>query len=225
VRVVEINQFSKELCGGTHCRHTGEIGLFKLVTETGVAAGVRRIEAQTGEGAYELLKQREDEFRALADMLKTNPTDLLAKARKLVTTLKEKDEEIDKLKSRLSTGQSGAGGGETRVVAGVSVYVQRVDGMEMNDLRTLADQVRDKLKSGIVALGSVKDDKASLLLAVTKDLSARFPAGELIKPLAVEIGGTGGGRPEMAQAGGKQTDRLDEALAKIVALVEGRAGG
>jgi alanyl-tRNA synthetase len=110
-------------------------------------------------------------------------------------------------------------------VAGVSVYSQRVDGMEMNDLRTLADQVRDKLKSGIVALGSVKDGKASLLLAVTKDLAARFPAGELIKPLAVEIGGTGGGRPEMAQAGGKQTDRLDEALAKIAALVESKAGG
>ena len=225
VRVVEINQFSKELCGGTHCRHTGEIGLFTLVTETGVAAGVRRIEAQTGEGAYELLKERDGEFRALADALKTNPTDVLAKARKLVTTLKEKDEEIDQLKSRLAAGQSGAGAGETRTVAGVSVYVQRVDGLEMNDLRTLADTVRDKLKSGIIALGSVKDGKASLLLAVTKDLAARFPAGELINPLAVEIGGTGGGRPEMAQAGGKQTDRLDEALAKIAALVESKAGG
>ena len=186
---------------------------------------MRRVEAQTGEGAYELLKERDGEFRALADVLKTNPTDVLAKARKLVTTLKEKDEEIDQLKSRLATGQSVAGAGETRTVAGVSVYVQRVDGMEMNDLRTLADTVRDKLKSGVIALGSVKDGKASLLLAVTKDLAARFPAGELIKPLAVEIGGTGGGRPEMAQAGGKQTDRLDEALAKIAALMESKAGG
>jgi alanyl-tRNA synthetase len=225
VRVVEINQFSKELCGGTHCRHTGEIGLFKLVAETGVAAGVRRIEAQTGEGAYELLKQREDEFRTLADVLKANPTDVLAKARKLVTTLKEKDEELEKLKARLATGQGGSGGGETRTVAGVSVYVQRVDGMEMNDLRTLADQVRDRLKSGVIALGSVKDDKASLLVVVTKDLAERFSAAELIKPMAAEIGGTGGGRPEMAQAGGKQTERLDEALAKIVTLVESKAGG
>jgi alanyl-tRNA synthetase len=225
VRVVEISRFSKELCGGTHCRHTGEIGLFKLVAETGVAAGVRRIEAQTGEGAYELLKQREDEFRVLADVLKTNPTDVLAKARKLVTTLREKDEEIETLKTRLAAGQSGASAGETRTVAGIAVHIQRVDGLEMNDLRTLADTIRDRLKSGLVALGSVKGDKASLLLAVTKDLSARFPAGELIKPLAAEIGGTGGGRPEMAQAGGKQTDRLDEALAKIVTLVEGKAGG
>ncbi|HEX9284949.1 MAG TPA: alanine--tRNA ligase [Nitrospirales bacterium] len=225
VRVVEINQFSKELCGGTHCRHTGEIGLFKLVTETGVAAGVRRIEAQTGEGAYELLKQREEELRTLADVFKTNPTDVLAKARKLVTTLKEKEEEMEQLKARLATGQAGGGGGETRTVAGVPVYVQRVDGMEMNDLRKLADTVRDKLKSGIIALGSVKDGKASLLLAVTTDLSARFPAGELIKPLAAEIGGTGGGRPEMAQAGGKQTDRLDAALAKTATVVEEKARG
>jgi alanyl-tRNA synthetase len=225
VRVVEINQFSKELCGGTHCRHTGEIGLFKLVAETGVAAGVRRIEAQTGEGAYELLKQREEELRTLADVFKTNPTDVLAKARKLVTTLKEKEEELEQLKARLATGQAGGGAGATQTVAGVPVYIQRVDGMEMNDLRKLADTVRDKLKSGIIALGSVKDGKASLLLAVTPDLSARFPAGELIKPLAAEIGGTGGGRAEMAQAGGKQTDRLDAALAKTATVVEEKAGG
>ena len=225
VRVVEINQFSKELCGGTHCRHTGEIGLFKLVAETGVAAGVRRIEAQTGEGAYELLKQREEELRTLADVFKTNTTDVLAKARKLVTTLKEKEEELEQLKARLATGQAGGGAGATQTVAGVPVYIQRVDGMEMNDLRKLADTVRDKLKSGIIALGSVKDGKASLLLAVTTDLSARFPAGELIKPLAAEIGGTGGGRAEMAQAGGKQTDRLDAALAKTATVVEEKAGG
>src|SRR5437867_2731490 len=224
VRVVEINTFSKELCGGTHCRHTGEIGLFKLVSEGGVAAGVRRIEAQTGEGAYALLKQREAELRALADILKTNPADVVTKAKKLVTTLKEKEEELEKLKARLASGGTGGGGGETRMVAGVPVYIQRVDGLEMNDLRGLADQVRDKLKSGIVALGTVKDDKASLLVAVTKDLAARFPAGSLLKSLAAEIGGTGGGRPEMAQAGGKQIDRLDAALAQAVTVVERKAG-
>jgi alanyl-tRNA synthetase len=225
VRVVEINAFSKELCGGTHCRHTGEIGLFKLVSEGGVAAGVRRIEAQTGEGAYELLKQRETELRALADILKTNPADVVTKARKLVTALKEKEEELEKLKARLASGGTGGRGGETRMVAGVPVYLQRVDGLEVNDLRSLADQVRDKLKSGIVVLGTVKADKASLLVAVTKDLAARFPAGELIKPLAAEIGGTGGGRPEMAQAGGKQIDRLDAALAQAVTVVERKARG
>jgi len=220
VRVVEIDTFSKELCGGTHCRHTGQIGLFKLVSETGVAAGVRRIEAQTGEGAYELLKQRDAEIQELADVLKTNPGDVVTKARKVMVALKEKEQELETLKARLASGGSGGSAGETRTVAGVTVYTQRVDGVEMNDLRALADSVRDKLKSGVIALGSVKDGKASLLLAVTKDLSARFPAGELIKPLAAEIGGTGGGRPEMAQAGGKQTDRLDAALARTVAEVE-----
>jgi alanyl-tRNA synthetase len=223
VRVVEINTFSKELCGGTHCRHTGEIGLFKLVSEGGVAAGVRRIEAQTGEGAFELLKQRESELRSLADILKTSPADVVTKARKLVTALKEKEEELEKLKARLASGGTG-GGVETRMVAGVPVYIQRVDGLEMNDLRSLADQVRDKLKSGIVVLGTAKADKASLLVAVTKDLAARFPAAELIKPLAAEIGGTGGGRPEMAQAGGKQIDRLDAALAQAATVVERKAG-
>jgi alanyl-tRNA synthetase len=224
VRVVEINTFSKELCGGTHCRQTGEIGVFTLVSETGVAAGVRRIEAQTGEGAYTLLKQREGEVRELADILKTSAADVVTKARKVMATLKEKDQELDKLKSRLASGGGEGGAVQLRTVAGVVVHVQRVDGVETNDLRTIADAVRDKLKSGIVALGSVKDGKAALLLAVTKDLSARFPAGEIIKPLAAEIGGTGGGRPEMAQAGGKGADRLDAALAMVFAEVERKAG-
>ena len=225
VRVVEIDAFSKELCGGTHCRHTGEIGLFKLVAETGVAAGVRRIEAQTGEGAYELLKHREAEIQALADLFKTNPPDVLAKARKLVASLKEKDQELEKLKARLASGGAGKEAGEIRKVSGISVYNHQMDGMEMNDLRALADIVRDREKSCIVVLGSVKDDKASLLVAVTKDLSGRFPANELIKPLAAIIGGTGGGRPEMAQAGGKLTHEMDRALAQAFSEVERKANG
>ena len=225
VRVVEIDAFSKELCGGTHCRHTGEIGLFKLVAETGVAAGVRRIEAQTGEGAYELLKHRETEIQALADLLKTNPPDVLAKVRKLVASLKEKDQELEKLKARLASGGAGKEAGEIRKVSGISVYNHQMDGMEMNDLRALADIVRDREKSCIVVLGSVKDDKASLLVAVTKDLSGRFPANELIKPLAAIIGGTGGGRPEMAQAGGKLTHEMDRALAQAFSEVERKANG
>jgi alanyl-tRNA synthetase len=222
VRVVEIEGFSKELCGGTHCQHTGEIGLFKLTSETGVAAGVRRVEAQTGEGAYEVLKQREMELRALAELFKTNPPDVVNKARKLVAALKEKEHELEKLKARLASGGK-EGEGDKRTIEGVTVYVQRVDGLEMNDLRALADTVRDRLKSGVVALGSVRDGKASLLIAVTQDLSARFSAGELIKPLAAAIGGTGGGRPEMAQAGGKQVDRIDAALAQTFSEVERKA--
>jgi alanyl-tRNA synthetase len=187
---------------------------------------VRRIEAQTGEGAYELLKQREDEFRTLADVLKTNPTDVLAKARKLVTTLKEKDDEIDKLKARLSTGQSGAGAAGTpytvvEVAGAPNVYWQQIDGMEMKDLRSLADTLREKHKAGIFALGSVKDDKVSLLVAST---TAVFPANELIKPAAVEIGGSGGGRPEMAQAGGKRVEGLKAAIERVIDGVKRIAG-
>src|SRR2546428_654622 len=176
-------------------RPTDSASTSRISLRCGVAAGVRRIEAQTGEGAYELLKQRETELRALADILKTNPADVVTKARKLVTALKEKEEELEKLKARLASGGTGGSGGETRMVAGVPVYLQRVDGLEINDLRSLADQVRDKLKSGIVVLGTAKDGKASLLVGATKDLAARFPAGELIKPLAAEIGGAGGRRP------------------------------
>ena len=224
VRVVNISSFSKELCGGTHCRQTGEIGLFRIVSETGVAAGVRRIEAQSGSGAYELLKQHEADLGELADLLKTNRSDVVTKAKKLVALLKEKEQELEKLKARYASGQAAAESAQSRTVAGVNVHAQRLDGMDIKDLRTLADTLRNKLKSGVIVLGSVKDDKASLLVVTTPDLSARFPAGELIKPLAAEIGGTGGGRPEMAQAGGKNPERLSTALEKVFELVAQTAG-
>jgi len=181
---------------------------------------VRRIEAQTGVGAYDLLKQRDTELDELADVLKTNRNDVLVKARKVVALLKEKEQELEKLKARFASGQTASDSGQTRKVSGVTVYTQRVDGMEMKDLRTLADSIREKLKSGVIVLGSVQDEKASLLVATTPDLSSRFPAGELIKPLAVEIGGTGGGRPELAQAGGKNPAGLAGALEKAFEVVE-----
>jgi alanyl-tRNA synthetase len=214
VRVVEINAFSKELCGGTHCRHTGEIGLFKLVSEG---------EAQTGEEAYELLKQRETELRALADILKTNPADVVTKARKLVTALKEKEEELEKLKARLASGQTGGGTPYTvvEVPGAPNVYWQQVDGLEIKDLRSLVDMLREKHKSGIFVLGSVKDAKATLMVAST---TSAFPANELIKPAAAEIGGSGGGRPEMAQAGGKVIERLQAAFDRVVEEVKRKAG-
>ncbi len=224
VRVVNISSFSKELCGGTHCRQTGEIGLFRVVSETGVAAGVRRIEAQSGLGAYELLKQHEAELNELADLLKANRSDVVTKTKKLVALLKEKEQELEKLKARYASGQAAAESAQTRTVAGVKVHTQRLDGMEIKDLRTLADSLRNRLKSGVIVLGSVKDDKVSLLVATTPDLSARFPAGELIKPLAAEIGGTGGGRAEMAQAGGKNPERLGVALEKVFELIAQTAG-
>jgi len=218
VRVVTVESFSKELCGGTHCRQTGDIGLFRLVSETGVAAGVRRIEAQTGSGALAKMKQLETDIRELSDLLKVGQSELVAKARKVMTQLKDKERELEEVKLKMAGGSAAEAMAKT--IAGVQVHVQRTDGLDVNGMRALADQLRDKLKSGVVALGAANDGKVSLLVVVTKDLIARLKAGDIIKEMAAEVGGTGGGRPEMAQAGGKDPARLDIALEKVFGLVE-----
>lgn len=218
VRVVSINTFSKELCGGTHCRHTGEIGLFRIVSESGVAAGVRRIECLTGSGALDSLKRLEADVRELSDLLKVAPVELVARTRKLTEQLKEKERELADVKLKMaSTSSSDA---QVREINGVKVHAQRTDGLDVNGMRALADQLRDKLRSGVVALGAANDGKVSLLVVVTKDLIGRLKAGDLIKEMAAEVGGTGGGRPEMAQAGGKNHEGLGTALEKVFGLVQ-----
>ncbi|MEO8338847.1 MAG: alanine--tRNA ligase [Nitrospirota bacterium] len=218
VRVVTVESFSKELCGGTHCLQTGEIGLFRIVSETGVAAGVRRIEAQTGSGAFSQMKKLETDIRELSDLLKVGQSELVAKTRKVMTQLKDKERELEELKLKMAG--SSAGEATAKTIAGIQVHVQRTDGLDVNGMRALADQLRDKLKSGVVALGAANDGKVSLLVVVTKDLIARLKAGDLIKEMATEVGGTGGGRPEMAQAGGKDPAKLDVALEKVFGLVQ-----
>ncbi len=222
VRVVSVDTFSRELCGGTHCRQTGEIGVFRLVSETGVAAGVRRIECVTGSGAFMQIKQLEHEVKELSELLKAAPSELVVKVKRLLTQLKDKERELEQVKLKLASGAKDEA--TVRTVKGIQVHAQRVDGMEGGELRTLADEIRDKLKSGVVALGGVKDDKVSLLVVVTKDLTGQLKAGELIKDMAAAVGGTGGGRPEMAQAGGKNPEGLAMALEKIFALVEQSTG-
>jgi len=218
VRVVTVESFSKELCGGTHCRHTGDIGLFRIVSETGVAAGVRRIEGQTGSGAFAQMKKLETDIRELSDLLKVGQSELVAKTRKVMTQLKDKERELEELKLKMASGSAVEATAKT--IAGIQVHVQRTDGLDVNGMRALADQLRDKLKSGVVALGAANDGKVSLLVVVTKDLITRLKAGDLIKEMAAEVGGTGGGRPEMAQAGGKDPARLDASLEKVFGLVE-----
>lgn len=218
VRVVTVESFSKELCGGTHCRQTGDIGLFRIVSETGVAAGVRRIEAQTGSGALTHMKKLETDIRELSDVFKVGQSELVAKTRKVMAQLKDKERELEELKLKMAG--SSAGEATAKTIAGIQVHVQRTDGLDVNGMRALADQLRDKLKSGVVALGAANDGKVSLLVVITKDLIARLKAGDLIKEMAAEVGGTGGGRPEMAQAGGKDPARLDGALEKVFGLVE-----
>jgi alanyl-tRNA synthetase len=219
VRVVTVESFSKELCGGTHCQHTGDIGLFRIVSETGVAAGVRRIEAQTGSGALAHMKKLETDIRELSDLLKVGQSELVAKTRKVMTQLKDKERELEELKLKMAG--SSAVEATAKTIAGIQVHVQRTDGLDVSGMRALADQLRDKLKSGVVALGAATEDgKVSLLVVVTKDLIGKLNAGDLIKVMAAEVGGTGGGRPEMAQAGGKNPARLDGALEKVFGLVE-----
>ncbi|HXT68002.1 MAG TPA: alanine--tRNA ligase [Nitrospiraceae bacterium] len=218
VRVVTVESFSKELCGGTHCQRTGDIGLFRIVSETGVAAGVRRLEAQTGSGALVHMKKLETDIRELSDLLKVGQSELVAKTRKVMTQLKDKERELEDLKLKMASGSAVESTAKT--IAGIQVHVQRTDGLDVNGMRALADQLRDKLKSGVVALGAANDGKVSLLVVVTKDLIARLKAGDIIKDMASEVGGTGGGRPEMAQAGGKDPAKLDAALQKVFGLVE-----
>ena len=218
VRVVHIDTFSKELCGGTHCRRTGEIGLFRIVSESGVAAGVRRIECLTGSGALDSLKRLEADVRELSDLLKVAPGEVVARTRKLNEQLKEKERELAEVKLKMASTSSGDA--QAREIKGVQVHAQRTDGLDVNGMRALADQLRDKLRSGVVALGAANDGKVSLLVVVTKDLVGRLKAGELIKEMATEVGGTGGGRPEMAQAGGKNPEGLGTALEKVIELVQ-----
>ena len=218
VRVVHIDTFSKELCGGTHCRRTGEIGLFRIVSESGVAAGVRRIECLTGSGALDSLKRLEADVRELSDLLKVAPGEVVARTRKLSEQLKEKQRELAEVKLKMASTSSGDA--QAREIKGVQVHAQRTDGLDVNGMRALADQLRDKLRSGVVALGAANDGKVSLLVVVTKDLVGRLKAGELIKEMATEVGETGGGRPEMAQAGGKNPEGLGTALEKVFGLVQ-----
>ncbi|MFO0773892.1 MAG: alanine--tRNA ligase [Nitrospiraceae bacterium] len=222
VRVVNVEGFSKELCGGTHVRRTGDIGLFRILSETGVAAGVRRMEAQTGVGAMASVKRMEADLHELSTLLKVGASDLVGRTQKLLAQLKEKERDLEAAKLKLASGATADS--QVQTIKGVTVHVQRTDGMDMNGMRALADRIREKLPSGVIALGGVTDDKVALLVAVTKDLTSKIKAGDLIKAMAAEVGGTGGGRPELAQAGGKNPEGLPKALESVFRLVDSTVG-
>ena len=215
VRVVEIGEFSKELCGGTHCQHTGDVGLFRLLSEGGVAAGVRRIEALTGEGALQYEQKRDGEWRELAGLLKVSPQEVIEKTKKLLTTLKETERALDQAKQKALDQQGAGQEASIREVNGIPVLVQRIDGLNMQELRTFSDKLRNKVATGLLVLGSVLDDKVALLVIVSKDQAKALPAGKLVQHIAQFVGGSGGGRPDMAQAGGNQPENLDMALDKV----------
>jgi alanyl-tRNA synthetase len=217
VRVVKVPGFSSELCGGTHCRATGDIGLFTVVSEGSVASGIRRIEAFTGRGAFEYLRQKKDDLKKIADMLKADqPVERLEKT---LAEMKEKEKEIEALKGKLSSHSSASLIEQARDVKGIKVLSCRVDNLEQKDLRVLADNLRDRLGSGIIVVASVKDDSASIIAMVTKELTKQYSAGEILKQAAALCGGRGGGKPDMAQGGTKEIDKLDKALDAVYSMV------
>ena len=223
VRVVSMGDFSVELCGGTHVANTANITLFKIVSEAGVAAGVRRIEALTGNNVIEYYRQMEENLHTIAKTLKTSPAEITEKITHLQKEVKELQSENESLKNKMAQDSLGNVMDQVVEVKGVKVLASAVDGVDMNGLRDLGDQLKEKLGEGVVVLASAKDGKVSLLAMATQGaMDKGAHAGNLIKAAAAIVGGGGGGRPNMAQAGGKNPDKIPEAIAKVAELVEGQ---
>jgi len=221
VRVLTMAE-SKEFCGGTHVSRTGDIGFFLLTEETGVAQGVRRIEAVTGQGALSQLWRFEDELATAGEALRAAPFEVGARVTKLQADLREREKEIDKLRRKLASGGGRDLAGEARDVNGVRVLAARADVADPKALREVADQLRGKLgSSSVVVLAGVEGDKIALMAMVSPDLVGKLNAGKIVGEVAREVGGKGGGRADMAQGGGSQPDRLDGALARVFELVRG----
>ncbi len=216
-RVVSVPGFTSELCGGTHCKATGEIGSFIILSESSVASGIRRIEALTGNNAFGYLKQMKSEIDSLKALLKTEKP--LERIEKLLRNMKSLEKEIQKLKTGSRDVISEALK-EAKELKGVRVVKVRHDGLNPEELRHLADNIKDRLQSGIIVVSSVSDGKAAIVCMVTKDLKDRYHAGEIMKRISKIAGGSGGGKPEMAQGGTKEIEKLDEALESVYDIVK-----
>ncbi|RLB64741.1 MAG: alanine--tRNA ligase, partial [Deltaproteobacteria bacterium] len=219
VRVVNLGDFSMELCGGTHTAAAGDIGLFKIIQEAGIAAGVRRIEAATGTRALELVQQQEDAIGRIAGLVKSDRSQLETRLAKMVEHQKGLERELATLESRLKAGQADDIMSQVQEIDGIKLLAAEVDSTDGKGLREMADKLRDKLGSGVVAIGCPHEGKVNLLVAVTADLTGQLHAGKLVATLATEVGGRGGGRPDLAQAGGSQPEKLTEALSKVAELI------
>jgi len=220
VRVIRIADYSRELCGGTHTANTGEIGLFKIVSEAGVAAGVRRIEALTGREAYNYIKRQDDLLRDLTQLLKTERESILTKVERMLLEQRDREKELNALKSQLIARETGSVLDTARDLYGVRVLVTEVPGQDMKALREYGDTIKDQLKSGVIVLGSAFQGNAHIISMVTRDNAKRFSAKKIIETIAPIIEGRGGGKDEMAQAGGKNTRKLAEALEKARSVIE-----
>ncbi|ELM3740809.1 alanine--tRNA ligase [Yersinia ruckeri] len=222
VRVLTMGDFSTELCGGIHANRTGDIGLFRILTESGTAAGIRRIEAVTGEGAMALLHQQSDLLQNIAHLVKGDSNNLTDKIRTVLDRSKALERELQQLKDQQAAQESASLSASAKQVNGVKLLVSRLDNVEAKMLRTMVDDLKNQLGSAIIVLATTADDKVSLIVGVTKDLTNRVKAGELIADIAQKVGGKGGGRPDMAQAGGTDVQALPSALASVEAWVASR---
>ncbi len=222
VRVLSIGDFSMELCGGTHVARAGDIGLFKILSESGVAAGVRRIEAATGAVAYDWVVQTEALLRDVAGMVKGGREDVDAKVRDLLERSRRLEKEVQQLKAKLASGQGGDLASQAKEVGGIKVLAARIEDADAKSLRTAVDQLKTKLGSSVIVLGTIQDGKVVLVAGVSADLVGKVKAGDIVGAVASQVGGKGGGRPDFAQAGGNQPENLDPALAGVESLIASR---
>jgi len=220
VRVVKIPGFSAELCGGTHVRATGDIGLFAIIAESGVAAGVRRIEAVTGAGAVAWAQQQRAALDAVIGALNVNPDQAVQAVERLQTDGRRLAREVTDLKTRLATGGSSTGGEDEVEVAGIKLARRKLAEVDKDALRRVADSLKAKIKTGVVVLAAGNDGKVQVVVAVTPDLTSRIKAGQIVKEIAPIVGGGGGGRPDFAEAGGKQPEKIDEMLEASRTVIE-----
>jgi alanyl-tRNA synthetase len=220
VRVIRIGDFSTELCGGTHLGSTGEIGLFKVVSEGAVASGVRRMEAVTGEAALRHVGQEEAALRESAGLLKIPPLELPQRLQKLLDEQKQLEKQLRELEARVAKSRAQDLAASAKTVAGVTVLSARLDGLDAEGLRSVIDTLRERVKSGVISLGSSMDGKVTLVSSVSQDLTKRIQAGKIMQEIAPLVGGKGGGRPDLAQGGGTDASRLDEALARVTSIIE-----
>ena len=221
VRVVSMGDFSKEFCGGTHVANTGVITAFKIISETGVAAGVRRIEALTAKGLMKYYNELEERFLELSKLVKAKPEQLLDRIGRLMADHKALSSEVESLKSKLAKEAVGGIMDQVTEVKGVKLLAAKVDGVDMNGLRDLGDSLKDQLGEGVVVLASSAGGKVSLMaMATSEAVKKGAHAGNMIKEIAALVGGGGGGRPNMAQAGGKKPEGIDDAVAKVKSVLE-----
>ena len=222
VRVVNVPGFSRELCGGTHVKRTGDIGVCKIVYEGSISAGVRRIEAITGDVALHQYQETSSALRRMADLLRASEPELIEHVEKLLANERVLAKQVDQLKEKLAQSAVGALETQARTVNGARVLAARLDGMDRQQMRSLADSLRNKWKSAVVVLSSVEDGSVAIVAAVTKDLTSKVQAGKLVSAVALATGGKGGGRPDMAEGGGKDAGALDGALEAVYRDIESK---